>query len=147
MNNILERTIKSYIYAQLDKDDYIYYIPTVFKYSINNPYAVIATFTLQYNNPIEWIFARSLLSNGLNKFTGNGNIHIWPTLSNKKKKIILLWLHSSNGDAILRFNKHTIQGFLSNTYKLVPLGSESKYTTLTKFDDQNLLNELINFKS
>src|SRR6201999_4048026 len=47
-------------------------------YSSEDPYAIRVAFHVGLDEPVEWIFARELLSNGLKGRDGLGDVRVWP---------------------------------------------------------------------
>src|ERR1700761_4379792 len=48
-------------------------------YSGNDPYAIRMAFYVGSEDPVEWIFARDLLADGLMTPEGDGDVQIWPS--------------------------------------------------------------------
>ncbi len=48
-------------------------------YSADDPYAIRMAFHVGADEPVEWIFARELLSAGLRGPAGEGDVQVWPS--------------------------------------------------------------------
>src|SRR6516225_10745238 len=48
-------------------------------YSAEDPYAIRIAFHVGLDEPVEWIFARDLLSMGTEGREGQGDVHVWPS--------------------------------------------------------------------
>jgi Streptomyces sporulation and cell division protein, SsgA len=82
-------------------------------YSREEPYAVHIAFHVGLDEPIEWIFARDLLSAG-SESGGPGSV-------------LNLELSSPFGRAHFEVPARSISDFLRRTYQLVPAGEESEH--------------------
>src|SRR5215471_7508012 len=47
-------------------------------YRSDDPYAIQMAFHVGTNDPVEWIFARDLLAEGLDQVAEDGDVRIWP---------------------------------------------------------------------
>lgn len=98
-------------------------VPCSLDYRAEEPYAVRATFRTGAAD-IEWTFARDLMSEGLTRPAGEGDVVIW-TESTGPKPLMLVALNSPSGQAVLEADKSVMEVFLARTYDIVPAGSES----------------------
>src|SRR5690348_4994040 len=48
-------------------------------YSGDDPYAIRIAFHVGLDEPVEWIFARDLLAEGVNGRAGLGDVQVWPS--------------------------------------------------------------------
>lgn len=71
------------------------------RYSAQDPLAVEALFDEGGPDPVRWVFARDLLSAGLDRRTGDGDVIVWPTQDAQDRPVVHLRLRSPNGDALL----------------------------------------------
>ncbi|RKE19279.1 SsgA family sporulation/cell division regulator [Streptomyces sp. TLI_171] len=69
---------------------------------------------------IEWVFARQLLSAGLELPSGEGDVHIRPALGGRT----MVELRSPDGVALLQFDRIELRRFLWSTLLAVPEGQE-----------------------
>jgi hypothetical protein len=92
-----------------------------FGYATSDPYAVRVAFHVGLDEPVEWIFARSLLADGAKAPEGHGDVLVWPSGDGQ---VISISLASPFGEALFEAPAADIAGFLAITYRLVPAGSE-----------------------
>lgn len=102
------------------------------KYSTEDPFAISIVFhTL--GGDVSWVFARELISEGLERPAGQGDVKIWPDEPRDEAGIpccdeprrILMCLGGVEGDALLEFDATDLSSFLHETVKMVPWGMES----------------------
>jgi hypothetical protein len=98
-------------------------VPCSLEYRAEEPYAVRATFRTGVAD-IEWMFARDLMLEGLQRPSGEGDIVIWPE-NHGRIPLILLALNSPSGQAVLECDRAHIELFLRRTFDIVPVGEES----------------------
>lgn len=106
-------------------------------YSESDPYAVGAAFHVgpdSDSDPVEWVFARDLLSAGLLGWTGAGDVRAWIDECGEVLSIKL----SADHSAVFEFPADDVVGFLRCTYQLVPEGAE-------QIDVDALINQLTAF--
>lgn len=107
------------------------------RYDATDPYAVDAVFQTGDPRGVRWVFARDLLSAGLCRPTGDGDVRVWPRVHDGRSTV-LIELRSPDGRAVLEAPAEGLAAFLQSTYALVPPGSES-----TCIDLDGLVNELL----
>ena len=56
-------------------------VPAGLRYETTDPYAVHATFHTGGGETVDWVFARDLLSEGLLRPSGAGDVRVWPSRS------------------------------------------------------------------
>ena len=95
-------------------------------YSVDDPYAIRAAFHVGDDEPVEWIFARELLTVGIIRETGEGDVRIWPS-QDGKERMVNIALSSPFGQARFHAQVAPLSEFLHRTYELVPAGQESDY--------------------
>ena len=71
------------------------------RYSSQDPLAVEALFDDGGDEPVRWVFARDLLSSGLDHRSGDGDVVVWPTHDADGTRAVHLRLRSPHGDALL----------------------------------------------
>jgi hypothetical protein len=98
-------------------------------YERRDPYAVRVSFHTGSTEIVEWTFARSLLSDGVTHPVGDGDVQVWPTGETEPLGVCLA-LSSPSGRALFKAAPPSIEAFLSQTYALVPTGSESRCVDL-----------------
>ncbi|MFJ5833795.1 SsgA family sporulation/cell division regulator [Streptomyces sp. NPDC093089] len=103
-------------------------------YRADDPFAVRIVFHADAAAPVVWTFARELLLEGLFRAAGEGDVRVWPTATGAEHELNIL-LRSPDGDAFLRTRAATVSAFLGRTLDLVPPGTESDGTGLTRVLD------------
>lgn len=101
-------------------------VPCSLEYRSEEPYAVHATFRTGAAD-IEWMFARDLLLEGLQRPSGEGDVVIWPENAGASP-LVLMALNSPSGQAVLECDRPLVELFLRRTFGIVPVGEESQAT-------------------
>ena len=104
-----------------------------FFYSREDPYAVRIAFHVGRDEPVEWIFARDLLSTGIGGREGPGDITVWPSAGPEggaPGSVLHIELSSPFGRAHFEGSAGEISDFLCRTYQIVPVGDESDHMDL-----------------
>jgi Streptomyces sporulation and cell division protein, SsgA len=121
-------------------------------YSGSDPYAVRMAFHVGTDEPVEWIFARDLLSAGIESRQGEGDVHVWPSPGpgsqngdldltgspQPGEKVLNIELSSPFGQAHFEAPAQAMAAFLRRTYQIVPAGQESGH-----IDIEAELNDLL----
>ena len=110
-------------------------------YSSKDPYAIRVVFHDRDGETVEWIFARDLLSTGLQKRAGPGDVTVWPSASfdgGAPGSVLNIELCSPFGQAHFEASSRRISDFLRRTYQIIPAGEESKH-----FDIETGLRDLL----
>lgn len=97
-------------------------VPCDFEYRSDEPYAVRATFRTGAAD-IEWMFARDLILEGLQRPSGEGDVVIWPEHQGDVP-LVLLALNSPTGQAVLECDRAHIEHFVKRTFDIVAVGEE-----------------------
>lgn len=95
------------------------------RYETADPFAVEATFRAG-EEAISWVLGRDLLSDGLHRDCGEGDVRVWPTVD-RGRDVVMLQLTSPDGSALLAADASGLESFLSRTYDAVPLGAEGAH--------------------
>lgn len=96
------------------------------RYDVADPYAVRVAFHTGGADLVEWTFARQLLTDGVTRPVGEGDVQVWPAETGAQP-CVNLCLSSPSGRAQFEVPLVTLVEFLSRTYTAVPTGSESDY--------------------
>jgi hypothetical protein len=94
-------------------------------YDADDPFAVTAAFRGD-EGVVEWVFARDLLHEGLDRPSGEGDVQVWPGMADGRE-VVLVSLNSPDGHAVLEADADDLRGFLERTLRLVPAGSEARF--------------------
>ncbi|HEX2363208.1 MAG TPA: SsgA family sporulation/cell division regulator [Jiangellaceae bacterium] len=97
------------------------------RYTMHDPLAVEALFNDGGDEPVRWVFARDLLSAGLDHRFGDGDVVVWPTIDAEGTRAVHVRLRSPHGDALLEASADAVQAFLVATWALVPPGTEHEH--------------------
>lgn len=95
-------------------------------YDVADPYAVRVAFHTGGPDVVEWTFARQLLTEGVARPGGEGDVQVWPSHSGSRP-IVCIALSSPSGRALFEAPLGEVVEFLTRTYALVPTGSESDH--------------------
>jgi hypothetical protein len=99
-------------------------------YSGSDPYAIRMAFHVGAEDPVEWIFARDLLADGLVTPQGDGDVQIWPSAEEGQARgplsVVNIKLSSPFGEAHFEAPAAAIGNFLDRTFRVVPMGKESQ---------------------
>src|SRR5580693_423734 len=99
-------------------------------YSKEDPYAIRIAFHVGLDEPVEWIFARDLLSLGIESREGLGDVVVWPSSGSAdgtSGRVLNIELSSPFGQAHFEAPIKEISDFLARTYAIVPEGEESDF--------------------
>jgi len=102
-------------------------------YSSEDPYAIRIAFHVGLDEPVEWIFARDLLSAGIEGREGLGDVHVWPSggaEGGAPGSVLNLELSSPFGQAHFEAPVKEIADFLGKTYQMVPAGQETDHVNV-----------------
>jgi len=95
-------------------------------YDHRDPYAMRVAFHTGSAEVVEWTFARALLTDGVTRPVGEGDVQVWPSHS-AGKPVVCISLSSPSGRALFEAPLTELVEFLTKTYAVVPTGSESDY--------------------
>ena len=106
-------------------------------YRGDDPYAIRMAFHVGTEDPVEWIFARDLLAEGLDCVAGDGDVRVWPTTA-AHRDVLNLELSSPFGQAHFEAPLPAMTGFLLRTFEVVPAGREGEF-----IDIEGELNDML----
>lgn len=102
-------------------------------YSREDPYAIRIAFHVGRDSPVEWIFARDLLSKGMVGCEGLCDVRVWPSAGSAggaQGSVLNIELCSPFGQAHLEAPVKEISDFVRRTYQTVPAGEESDHLNI-----------------
>jgi len=99
-------------------------VVTAVRYDAADPWAVCIAFQTGAQDAVEWIFARSLLGEGVAGPVGEGDVRVWPALRGRGS-VVHLAMASPSGSAEFEMDRDELVQFLRRTYAAVPVGAES----------------------
>lgn len=111
-------------------------VAALLDYAAHEPFSVRATFRTSEGD-VRWVFARDLLSDGLRKPVGDGDIAVWPSKTHDRD-VLCISLSSPSGQALMEAQRKDIEEFLARTYTVVPLGSEGAMLDIDSLIDRLL---------
>ena len=94
------------------------------RYDPADPYAVTTTFRTG-GLDVNWTFARDLLIEGVYEPTGDGDVHLWPCLSETGAAVLMIELVSETGGVLVEAPTAAVQKFINQMLAAVPQGAES----------------------
>lgn len=97
-------------------------------YRGDDPYAIRMAFHVGSGDPVEWIFARELLTRGMDGTAGDGDVRVWP--GEAEDDVLNISLSSPFGRAHFEAPLATLSGFLLRTFEIVPMGRERDFVDL-----------------
>jgi hypothetical protein len=106
-------------------------------YRGDDPYAIRMAFHVGTDDPVEWIFARDLLAEGLDRVAGDGDVRVWPSTA-ANRDVLNLALSSPFGQAHFEAPLTAMTGFLLRTFEVVPAGREGEF-----IDIEGELNDML----
>ncbi|MGW0998836.1 SsgA family sporulation/cell division regulator [Streptomyces sp. NPDC002520] len=104
-------------------------LPAELRYAATDPYAVCLSLGAPSAPSVDWVFARSLLSDGCRRPTGTGNVVVFPRHGCHPDSLRIL-LRTRHGAAVLEVDAAVVAVFLHRTDALVPPGTEHHHIDL-----------------
>jgi hypothetical protein len=99
-------------------------LDVVLGYRRSDPYAVTMTF-LTGAGDLTWTFGRDLLVHGINMPTGQGDVHVAPSIGVDGRSIVHIELTSPDGHLVLQAKVEDVAEFLGRSDSVVPVGGEN----------------------
>ncbi len=91
-------------------------------YDTTDPWAVRVSFDTE-TGTVTWLFARQLLTDGVAKTVGEGDVRVWPSVIGREH-FVNLAMASPSGSALFEIDRDALVEFLQQTYLAVPTGHE-----------------------
>ncbi|KUN03602.1 sporulation and cell division protein SsgA [Streptomyces yokosukanensis] len=104
-------------------------LPAELRYTAADPYAVCLSLGAHSAVPVDWVFARSLLADGVRRPTGSGDVVVIPGPRCHPDTVRVL-LRTRNGAAVLDVATRDVSAFLHRADALVPPGTEQRHIDL-----------------
>ena len=97
------------------------------RYETADPWAVRVGFQTggEGDGIVEWMFARQLLTDGVAKTVGEGDVRVWPSKVGREH-FVNLAMASPSGSALFEIDRDALVEFLQQTYLAVPTGHEAE---------------------
>jgi hypothetical protein len=99
------------------------------EYAADDPFAMRVAFHVGDDDPVEWIFARELLTVGIVRRVGDGDVQVWPA-ETRDRTLVNIGLSSPFGDALFEVPLSPLADFLHQTYEIVPAGREPEFVDI-----------------
>lgn len=99
-------------------------LDVVLGYRRTDPYAVTMTF-LTGTGDLTWTFGRDLLVHGVNLPTGQGDVHVAPSIGSNGRAVVHIELTSPDGHLVLQTKAEDVFEFVTRTNAIVPVGEEN----------------------
>ncbi|MGW3739948.1 SsgA family sporulation/cell division regulator [Streptomyces sp. NPDC005146] len=95
-------------------------------YDMADPYAIRLSLGAPMKRPVNWVFARELLAEGLHRPTGSGDVLVIPR-HRGHPHFLRIVLRNLAGTALVDIAVPEVAAFLRTTFTMVPEGAESPY--------------------
>src|SRR5258708_34567279 len=95
-------------------------------YRGDDPYAIRMAFHVGTDDPVEWIFARDLLAEGLDCVAGDGDVRVWPSTA-AHRDVLNLVLSSPFGQAHFEAPLTAMAGVLLRTLEVFPSARDGEF--------------------
>jgi hypothetical protein len=102
-----------------------------------DPYAVVMHLEAR-SGTVTWTFARELLIEGLYEPVGDGDVQVWPCLSNTGSAVVIIELCSPDGTALIQAPSRLVHDFVTRSLEAVPTGEETSHLALDSLITQLL---------
>lgn len=106
-------------------------VPTTLTYRSDDPFAVCLTFRSNTAD-VEWVVGRSLLMRGLAAPVGQGDVRGYPSHDAQGRSVLVMDFRSPDGRLVAQVGTGDVQSFLTQTYAVVPAGTESAFLDIDR---------------
>jgi hypothetical protein len=106
-------------------------LPAELRYDRTDPYAVRLSLGGTPTGTVDWVFARSLLSEGLNRPAGVGDVLVIPPHHCHRHSVRIV-VRSAAGAALLDIAASAVTAFLARSAIVVPPGAEGVHIDLDR---------------
>jgi hypothetical protein len=106
-------------------------LPAQLRYDRTDPYAVCLSIGGTTTGTVDWVFARTLLSEGLRKPAGVGDVLVIPQHRCHRHPVRVV-VRSTAGFALLDIEAAAVRAFLEQADLLVPAGAEGRHVDLDR---------------
>ncbi|WP_306190890.1 MULTISPECIES: SsgA family sporulation/cell division regulator [unclassified Streptomyces] len=106
-------------------------LPAELHYDMSDPYAVRLSLGAPAAGPVHWVFARSLLTEGLRRPTGAGDVLVIPRHRCHPNSVRVV-LRSAADAALIDIAESAVAAFVRRTVSLVPPGTESLHIDIDR---------------
>ncbi|MGW5662649.1 SsgA family sporulation/cell division regulator [Streptomyces sp. NPDC003758] len=106
-------------------------LPAELRYDTTDPYAVCLSLRGASTGTVDWVFARSLLAEGLSRPAGVGDVLVMPRYEGRRHSVRIV-VRSTAGAAALDLAASAVAAFLARTDRIVPPGAEGLHIDLDR---------------
>ncbi|WP_037908629.1 SsgA family sporulation/cell division regulator [Actinacidiphila yeochonensis] len=106
-------------------------LPAALRYDASHPYAVCLSIGTTSPRPVEWVFARGLLAEGMCRPAGLGDVLVRPRRSRCRDWARIV-VRSAAGAAVLDVAAEAVTAFLEQAAAVVPPGTEGAHLDLDR---------------
>lgn len=106
-------------------------LPAELHYDTADPYAVCLSLGESSSTPVNWVFARALLTEGTRRLAGSGDVLVVPP-NRWHPNFVRIVLRSATGRALVDIAAPKVTAFLRQTVSLVPPGTESLHIDMDR---------------
>lgn len=106
-------------------------LPAELRYDTADPYAVCLSLGGAPTGTVDWVFARSLLSEGLKRPVGVGDVLVSPRHGRRRNSVRIV-VRSVTGAAALDLPTAAVIAFLAHTDRIVPPGAEGLHIDMDR---------------
>ncbi|MET9076110.1 SsgA family sporulation/cell division regulator [Streptomyces sp. NPDC004232] len=106
-------------------------LPAELHYDVSDPYAVRLSIGAPEARPVDWVFARSLLTEGLRRPIGAGDVLVIPRHRCRPNSVRVV-LRPAAGAALIDIAESAVAAFVQRTVSLVPPGTESLHLDIDR---------------
>ncbi|MFF8971858.1 SsgA family sporulation/cell division regulator [Streptomyces sp. NPDC014995] len=106
-------------------------LPAELRYDRTDPYAVCLSLGGTSTGTVDWVFARSLLSEGWSRPVGVGDVLVIPRHCRHRHSVRIV-VRSAAGAALLDIAASAVAAFLAHTDRVVPPGTEGLHIDLDR---------------
>ncbi len=111
-----------------------------FSYDPADPYAVAIVFEAGLPT-VRRELARSSLARGITEPVGGAHLSLWPSLTAAGRAVVVLSMVSPDGDLLCEIRTNQLHRFLTRTFALVPVGTESDHLDLDRVVERLLTSD------
>ncbi|MER5201286.1 SsgA family sporulation/cell division regulator [Streptomyces sp. NPDC002755] len=106
-------------------------LPAELRYDTSDPYAVCLSLGAPVARPVDWVFSRALLTEGLRTPSGIGDVMVIPRHGGGLRTVRIV-LRSNAGAALIEIATRPVAAFLRKTVSLVSPGTESRHIDMDR---------------
>lgn len=106
-------------------------LPAELHYDMADPYAIRLSIGAPRERPVDWVFARKLVTEGLHRPAGSGDVLVVPRHRCHPHSLRVV-LRNAAGAAFVEMAVSEVVAFLRRTFVLVPEGAESLHMDIDR---------------